>query len=423
MGVKDLSSFARSGIIKGVVGITRSQDDPNILQGVTIQGTGYKLRFSNPVHVTNDLEIENLAEAIEIEIVKSNLLEWNCVYGKSTEVNLFERIPWCKDFILDHSKSAQLRCLLLRALWSVTVNDSLMMDNLDIADVLRLISSNLSELICACSQRIRNENESEARFAFTLIIIHLIYLRDTTTCLIEKSAEVSLKSCSYDWDVYPKMLPGDDGKLILQLGSDNIITSAPYRYNIVTYHREGVVFLSLLLQRCIFSIVKGISSGVGPLLYGPAACGKLSTVKGCSELCGTMLETFDCQLLKAKSESYAEKGKSQGAYNSIIQGFLGSGRWLCMSNFQILSAQELSVFASVLIQIQHAIKQGHPVISWNGNKVRLSRESYLVCTMTSSKPMPFKFMKSTLGIFSSCNQVPVPSINMIGKSLGNCLSP
>ena len=80
MGVKDLSSFVRSGIIKGVVGITRSHDDPNILQGVTVQGTGYKLRFSNPVHVTNDLEIENLAEAIEIEIVKSNLLEWNCIW-------------------------------------------------------------------------------------------------------------------------------------------------------------------------------------------------------------------------------------------------------------------------------------------------------------------------------------------------------
>ena len=104
MGVKDLSSFVRSGIIKGVVGITRSQDDPNILQGVTVQGTGYKLRFSNPVHVTNDLEIENLAEAIEIEIVKSNLLEWGYLYGKSTEVNPFERIAWCKDLILDHSK-------------------------------------------------------------------------------------------------------------------------------------------------------------------------------------------------------------------------------------------------------------------------------------------------------------------------------
>ena len=168
MGVKDLSSFARSGIIKGVVGITRSHDDPNILQGVTLQGTGYKFSFSNPVHVTNDLKIENLAEAIETEIVKSNRLEWGYLYGKSTEVNPFERIAWCKDLILDHSKSAQLRCLLLRALWSVTVNDSLMMDNLDIADVLRLISSNLSELICACSQRIRNENESEARFAFTL---------------------------------------------------------------------------------------------------------------------------------------------------------------------------------------------------------------------------------------------------------------
>ena len=185
----------------------------------------------------------------------------------------------------------------------------------------------------------------------------------------------------------------------------------------MTNHREGVVFLSLLLQRCIFSIVKGIGSGVGPLLYGQTACGKLSTVKGCSELCGTMLETFDCQLLNAG------KDESHGAYNSIIQGFLGSGRWLCMSNFQVLSAPEVSVFASVLIQIQHAIKQGHPVISWNGKKVHLSRESYLVCTMTWSKPMPCKFMKATLGVFSSCNQVPVPSINMIGKSLGNCLSP
>ena len=151
------------------------------------------------------------------------------------------------------------------------------------------------------------------------------------------------------------MLPGDDGELILQLGSDNIITSAPYRYNIVTNHREGVVFLSLLLQRCIFSIVKGIGSGVGPLLYGQTACGKLSTVKGCSELCGTMLETFDCQLLKAKSEMLR---KSQGACNSIIQGFLGSGRWLCMSNFQILSAQELSVFASVLIQFNMQLSRG-----------------------------------------------------------------
>ena len=78
---------------------------------------------------------------------------------------------------------------------------------------------------------------------------------------------------------------------------------------------------------------------------------------------------------------------------------------------------EVSVFASVLIQIQHAIKQGHPVISWNGKKVHLSRESYLVCTMTWSKPMPCKFIKSTLGVFSSCNQVPVPSINMVGNLL------
>ena len=89
-----------------------------------------------------------------------------------------------------------------------------MMDNLDIADVLRLISSNLSELICACSQRIRI-NESEALRIYTYNN-YLIYLRDTTTCLIEKVL-VSLK-CSCDWDIYPKMLPGDDGKLILQLG-------------------------------------------------------------------------------------------------------------------------------------------------------------------------------------------------------------
>ena len=32
MGVRDLSSFTRSGIIKGIVGITRSHDDPNILK-------------------------------------------------------------------------------------------------------------------------------------------------------------------------------------------------------------------------------------------------------------------------------------------------------------------------------------------------------------------------------------------------------
>ena len=114
----------------------------------------------------------------------------------------------------------------MRALWSVTLNDSLMIDNLDVADVLRSISCNLTELICACSERIRNKNKSEASFAISLIVIHLIHLRDTTTCLIEKSAQVSLKSCSYDWGVYPKMLPGDDGELILQL-FDNIITSTP----------------------------------------------------------------------------------------------------------------------------------------------------------------------------------------------------
>ena len=41
-------------------------------------------------HITNDLKIENLAEAIETEIVKSNRLEWGYLYGNLPEVNPFE---------------------------------------------------------------------------------------------------------------------------------------------------------------------------------------------------------------------------------------------------------------------------------------------------------------------------------------------
>ena len=63
----------------------------------------------------------------------------------------------------------------------------------------------------------------------------------------------------------------------IQISIGETKCNVPYKYNITPYTRDGLIFLSPLLQRCVFAIVRSVGKSiVGPLLHGNPNNGKLS---------------------------------------------------------------------------------------------------------------------------------------------------
>ena len=139
---------------------------------------------------------------------------------------------------------------------------------------------------------------------------------------------------------------------------------------------------------------------VGPLLHGTPNNGKVSTIKGCSELCGTTLETFDCGIMASRSST---KKSTWNVYNSIVQGFLGRKKGLCLSNVQLLTNKQISTFANTLIDIQVAMRNGRDQhIEVNGEETYVSFESYLICTMNHHVPaITWSTSKINTNLFTS----------------------
>ena len=118
-----------------------------------------------------------------------------------------------KEWLLDETLPAQIRCLALRVVWCRAINASMSINGEQTSEILDMTLLSVMNIISICSNAMREQKKaslSPSSYQLSIIMSHLLYLKDSTKLFIAKNMQGLLNiEHTYDWDVYPKTVIGN----------------------------------------------------------------------------------------------------------------------------------------------------------------------------------------------------------------------
>ncbi|KAG3174688.1 hypothetical protein PI126_g252 [Phytophthora idaei] len=252
------------------------------------------------------------------------------------------------------------------------------------------ITENLHQNIDAVSKEMRVTAYPHAKVSLGNIILLLMQLRDVSInalaevggAWVEESAESSSQkterhtfphySPSLCWIAQPRFY-FIDGVLSITMMTSSYL---PYGLEYLGNGSAGVLVTPLTL-RCFHAIAQAASTMInGACLEGAAGVGKSTICHQLARLCGRLYVTFQCANRKLVFDELVNN----------IKATASSGAWLCIDNFQLWDATNVSMVTMLCAQVMNDLAARHAQCTLVGDRVRLRRGALFLLTLTTNTP-------------------------------------
>ncbi|KAG4245243.1 hypothetical protein PC116_g6955 [Phytophthora cactorum] len=252
------------------------------------------------------------------------------------------------------------------------------------------ITENLHQNIDAVSKEMRVTAYPHAKVSLGNIILLLMQLRDVSInalaevggAWVEESAESSSQkterhtfphySPSLCWIAQPRFYFIDSVLSITMMTSSYL----PYGLEYLGNRSAGVLVTPLTL-RCFHAIAQAASTMIkGACLEGAAGVGKSTICHQLARLCGRLYVTFQCANRKLVFDELVNN----------IKATASSGAWLCIDNFQLWDATNVSMVTMLCAQVMNGLAARHAQCTLVGDRVRLRRGALFLLTLTTNTP-------------------------------------
>ncbi|KAF1795562.1 protein of unknown function DUF4496 [Phytophthora cactorum] len=199
---------------------------------------------------------------------------------------------------------------------------------------------------------------------------------------VEESAESSSQkterhtfphySPSLCWIAQPRFYFIDSVLSITMMTSSYL----PYGLEYLGNGSAGVLVTPLTL-RCFHAIAQAASTMIkGACLEGAAGVGKSTICHLLARLCGRLYVTFQCANRKLVFDELVNN----------IKATASSGAWLCIDNFQLWDATNVSMVTMLCAQVMNGLAARHAQCTLVGDRVRLRRGALFLLTLTTNTP-------------------------------------
>ncbi|KAG3253108.1 hypothetical protein PI124_g2305 [Phytophthora idaei] len=164
-----------------------------------------------------------------------------------------------------------------------------------------------------------------------------------------------------------------DGVLSITMMTSSYL---PYGLEYLGNGSAGVLVTPLTL-RCFHAIAQAASTMInGACLEGAAGVGKSTICHQLARLCGRLYVTFQCANRKLVFDELVNN----------IKATASSGAWLCIDNFQLWDATNVSMVTMLCAQVMNDLAARHAQCTLVGDRVRLRRGALFLLTLTTNTP-------------------------------------
>ncbi|EEY65913.1 dynein heavy chain [Phytophthora infestans T30-4] len=147
----------------------------------------------------------------------------------------------------------------------------------------------------------------------------------------------------------------------------------PYGLEYLGNGSSGMLVTPLTL-RCYHAVAQAVSTMTkGVCLEGTAGTGKSTICHQLARLCGRLYVTFQC----------ANKKLVFNELVNYVKATASSGAWLCIDNFQLLNAVNVSLIKMLCAQVMNGLAARHAQCTLVGDRVRLRRGALFFLTLTT----------------------------------------
>ncbi|KAF4134031.1 Dynein heavy chain region D6 P-loop domain [Phytophthora infestans] len=147
----------------------------------------------------------------------------------------------------------------------------------------------------------------------------------------------------------------------------------PYGLEYLGNGSSGILVTPLTL-RCYHAVAQAVSTMTkGVCLEGTAGTGKSTICHQLARLCGRLYVTFQC----------ANKKLVFNELVNYVKATASSGAWLCIDNFQLLNAVNVSLITMLCAQVMNGLAARHAQCTLVGDRVRLRRGALFFLTLTT----------------------------------------
>ncbi|OAE34258.1 hypothetical protein AXG93_4605s1220 [Marchantia polymorpha subsp. ruderalis] len=258
---------------------------------------------------------------------------------------------------------------------------------------LLLLSTNLSEEVEECIFAIKSSELAHRQGMYKSLILLFVYFREIINRLICGTvAGVE----SFEWQRSLRYYCHPNGDC--QVGIMN--QEHVYGCDLIDSHNRLV--MTSLTEKCFLGMLYSFSLGLGCNVTGSSGVGKTETIKDCAKALGKHCTVISC------SEEF-----DHHAIGNVLKGMASGGLWLCLTKFERLKPEVVSILTQQLLTIQQAVASKAQRYNYEGCGFQLNPR-FAICTTTELKSSGgyYGYLHKTRSSFRTVSMI-LPDCNTI----------
>ncbi|DBA02710.1 TPA: hypothetical protein N0F65_010535 [Lagenidium giganteum] len=253
----------------------------------------------------------------------------------------------------------------------------------------RVLVESLKDKITELLKEIKAAGQMHVKTTLSNVLMLLLYLRDVSIRITDEvhaldplgligKASAKLPAATphhptpqpLTWLLQPRFYY-EENTFCLKMLSSASSASLPYGFEYLGNASPAVIITPLTL-RCFQSLFHTFSVlNKGGCIQGPVGTGKTTTCQALARLCGRLYVDFGCDHAQAKTEAMVQ----------YLKGASSTAAWLCMDNFHMLSATQVSLVGQLCAQLMDTLltKQSQSMLF--GSKIKLKKGVAFLATL------------------------------------------
>ncbi|KAL3689255.1 hypothetical protein R1sor_015564 [Riccia sorocarpa] len=262
---------------------------------------------------------------------------------------------------------------------------------------LLLFSTYLSEEIEQSVSAVKSPEVADRQGTYKSLILLFVYFREIINRLV-CGTQVGIESFEWQRSLRYYCQPSGDCQVAI------MNQEQAYGCDLIDSHNRLV--MTSLTEKCFLGMLYSFSLGLGCNVTGSSGVGKTETIKDCAKALGKHCIVIAC------SEEFDHQ-----AIGNVLKGMASGGLWLCLTKFERLRPDVVSVLTQQLLSIQQAVATKALRFNYEGCGFHLNPR-FAICTTSEPKCSGgyYGYLHKTRSCFRSACMI-LPDCNTVVQIL------